>query len=233
MKKLLLISNSISKNGEYLNHCFYAIKKIIGKRKKIVYIPYALANWNKCEDFVRQRFTKANLNIRSIHHDRDQKKSIMGAEVVFVGGGNTFRLLKRLQDLDLLEVIKTQVKKGKLVYIGASAGSNLACPTIMTTNDMPIDEVKNLNALSLVPFQINPHYIDPERDQKHRMETRDERINQFHEENNTPVIGLREGSFLLLEKGNLTLSGDTGARLFEKGKKSRDLQQKQLLNFLL
>ena len=135
---------------------------------------------------------------------------------MFIGGGNTFRLLKALYDFDLLGPIRERVQNG-MPYIGSSAGSNVAAPTIRTTNDMPIVEPPSFDALGLVSFQINPHYIDPDPNSKHMGETREERIVQFLEENDTPVVGLREGAMLRIEHGETILRGSTGARIFRKG----------------
>jgi dipeptidase E len=124
--------------------------------------------------------------------------------------------LKTLYEVDLLDVIRERVDAG-VPYIGSSAGSNMACPTIRTTNDMPIVQPPSFNALGLVSFQINPHFLDPDPNSKHMGETREERINQFLEENETPVVGLREGAMLRVENGEITLRGSTGARIFRRG----------------
>ena len=133
-----------------------------------------------------------------------------------IGGGNTFRLLKALQDLELLEPIRRKVKSGA-PYIGSSAGSNVAGPTIKTTKDMPIVQPRSFDSLGLVPFQISPHYLDPDPNSTHMGETQEERILQFLEENETPVVGIREGAWLLIENGAVTLKGKTGARIFRRG----------------
>ncbi|HVQ38202.1 MAG TPA: dipeptidase PepE, partial [Pyrinomonadaceae bacterium] len=138
------------------------------------------------------------------------------AEAIFIGGGNTFRLLKALYDFDVLARIKSRAEDG-MPYMGASAGSNVAGPTIRTTNDMPIVEPPSFDALGLVPFQINPHYLDPDPGSTHMGETREERILQFLEENEAPVVGLREGAMLRVEGGIAMLKGSAGARIFRKG----------------
>jgi len=154
--------------------------------------------------------------LTSIHTAANPAQAVQETEAMFIGGGNTFRLLKTLYDFDLLDVIRDRVDAG-MPYIGSSAGSNMACPTIRTTNDMPIVQPPSFNALGLVTFQINPHYLDPDPNSKHMGETREERINQFHEENETPVVGLREGAMLRIENDETILRGSTGARIFRKG----------------
>jgi dipeptidase E len=154
--------------------------------------------------------------LTSIHTATNPVQAVKDTEAIFIGGGNTFRLLKTLYDFDLLGPIRERVADG-MRYIGSSAGSNVAAPTIKTTNDMPIVQPPSFDALSLVSFQINPHYLDPDPNSKHMGETREERIRQFLEENDTPVVGLREGAMLRIENGETILRGSTGARIFRKG----------------
>src|SRR5688500_11789627 len=155
-------------------------------------------------------------DVESIHQASDNQKAVSDAESIFIGGGNTFRLLKSLYETEVLGLIRKRVDAGML-YMGSSAGSNIAGPTIRTTNDMPIVEPPSFDALGLVSFQINPHYLDPDPNSKHMGETREERIIQFLEENETPVVGLREGAMLRIENGTTTLKGSTGARIFRRG----------------
>ena len=143
--------------------------------------------------------------------------AIERAESLFVGGGNTFRLLKGRQDLGLMEVIRRRVHDG-MPYVGSSAGSIVAGPTLKTTKDMPIVEPASFEALALVDFQISPHYLDPDPSSRHMGETQEERISPFLEENDAPVVGLREGSFLRVERGSIFLGGETGARIFRRGR---------------
>jgi dipeptidase E len=154
--------------------------------------------------------------LTSIHTAANPVHAIRETDAMFIGGGNTFRLLKALYEFDLLDVIRERVDAG-MPYIGSSAGSNMACPTIRTTNDMPIVQPPSFNALGLVSFQINPHYLDPNPGSKHMGETREERIIQYLEENETPVVGLREGAMLRIENGETILRGSTGARIFRRG----------------
>src|SRR4029434_4255292 len=144
------------------------------------------------------------------------KKAVGETDAIFIGGGNTFRLLKALQNLDLIEPIGQKVRSGA-PYIGSSAGSNVAGPTIKTTKDMPIVQPRSFDSLGLVPFQISPHFQDADPNSRYMGETQEERILQFLEENETPVVGIREGAWLVCENGAVTLKGDAGARIFRRG----------------
>jgi dipeptidase E len=154
--------------------------------------------------------------LNSIHLSNDPVRAIAEHDAIFIGGGNTFRLLKTLYEQNLLDQIRERVRAG-MPYIGSSAGSNVAAPTIKTTNDMPIVQPPSFAALNLVSFQINPHYLDADPSSTHKGETREERIIQFLEENATPVVGLREGAMLRIENGHTLLKGSTGARIFRRG----------------
>jgi dipeptidase E len=155
-------------------------------------------------------------SLKSAHEASDARKAVEEADAIFIGGGNTFRLLKALQDLDLIESIRRRVGNGA-PYIGSSAGSNVAGPTIKTTKDMPIVQPRSFDALGLVPFQISPHFLDPDPDSKHMGETQEERILQFLEENDAPAVGMREGAWLLAEGSSVLLKGANGARIFRRG----------------
>src|SRR6185369_5026170 len=168
----------------------------------------------------------------SIHSAENPAQAVKETDAMFIGGGNTFRLLKALYDFDLLDVIRERVDAG-MPYIGSSAGSNMACPTIRTTNDMPIVQPPSFNALGLVPFQINPHYLDPDPNSRHMGETREERIIQFLEENETPVVALREGAMIRVEQGSMTLKGSSGARIFRNEQIAVEIQPGSKLDDLL
>ena len=215
-QRVLLISNSTLHGSGYLDHAESEIRSFLGDAKRVLFVPYALFDRDKYAANARQRFQKMGYELTSVHTAENPVTAVNETDAVFIGGGNTFRLLKALYEFDLIEAIRKRVSNG-MPYIGSSAGSNVAAPTIKTTNDMPIVQPPTFNALGLVSFQINPHYLDPDPNSKHMGETREERIVQFLEENDTPVVGLREGAMLRIENGETILRGSTGARIFRKG----------------
>jgi len=216
MKRVLLISNSTLYGSGYLDHAEAEIRSFLGDLKRVLFVPFALYDRDKYAATAKQRFAKMGYDVSSIHNAEDAVRAVNDTDAVFIGGGNTFRLLKALYDFALLGPIRDRVAAG-MPYIGSSAGSNVAGPTIRTTNDMPIVQPPSFDALGLVSFQINPHYLDPDPNSRHMGETREERILQFLEENDTPVVGLREGAMLRIENGETILRGSTGARIFRKG----------------
>ena len=215
-QRVLLISNSTLHGSGYLDHAESEIRSFLGETKRVLFVPYALFDRDKYAANARQRFQKMGYELTSVHTAENPVAAVNETDAVFIGGGNTFRLLKALYEFDLIDAIRTRVSNG-MPYIGSSAGSNVAAPTIKTTNDMPIVQPPSFNALGLVSFQINPHYLDPDPNSRHMGETREERIVQFLEENDTPVVGLREGAMLRIENGETILRGSTGARIFRKG----------------
>lgn len=216
MKRILLISNSTLYGSGYLDHAETEIRSFLGNVKSVLFVPFALHDRDGYTASAQKRFEKMGYELSSVHNAGDPKQAVNDTDAVFIGGGNTFRLLKALYDFELLDPIRERVAAG-MPYIGSSAGSNVAGPTIKTTNDMPIVEPPSFNALGLVSFQINPHYLDPDPNSKHMGETREERLLQFLEENDTPVAGLREGAMLRIENGETILRGSSGARIFRKG----------------
>lgn len=216
MKRILLISNSTLYGSGYLDHAEAEIRSFLGDIKRVLFVPFALYDRDKYAATAKQRFAKMGYELSSVHTADDPAQAVNKTDAVFIGGGNTFRLLKALYDFGLLGPIRQRVAAG-MPYIGSSAGSNVAGPTIRTTNDMPIVQPPSFDALGLVSFQINPHYLDPDPNSKHMGETREERIVQFLEENETPVVGLREGAMLRIENDETVLCGSTGARIFRKG----------------
>ena len=214
-QRVLLISNSTLYGSGYLDHAEEEIRTFLPGVRNVLFVPYALYDRDAYAAMAQERFERMGYALDSIHAS-DPQEAVTHAEAIFVGGGNTFRLLKALYDTDVLHLIRQRVLEG-LSYIGSSAGSNVAGPTIKTTKDMPIVQPPSFDALGLVPFQISPHFQDPDPNSTHMGETQEERIRQFLEENETPVFGLREGAMVRVEKGTMILKGSSGARIFRKG----------------
>ncbi len=199
---------------------------------KVTFVPYALHDLDAYVGMVRAAMGTWGYEVEGTHEHDDPRQAIRDADLIFVGGGNTFRLLTRLVELDLMDPIRERAAAG-VPYMGSSAGSNMACATIMTTNDMPIVYPPTFDALGLVPFQINPHYQDPDPDSTFQGETRERRILEYHEMNVRPVIGLREGSLLRREGDQLELRGSIGARLFRRGEEPVECVPGDRLDVLL
>jgi dipeptidase E len=214
--RVLLISNSTVYGRSYLDHVEQEIRNFLGRAKTVLFFPFALHDRDDYAGKAKARFETMGYSLESVHKIDNHKAAIENADAFFIGGGNTFRLLKALQDVDLIEPIRRKVRDG-IPYIGSSAGSNVAGPTIKTTKDMPIVQPYSFDALGLVPFQISPHYLDPDPASMHMGETQEERILQFLEENETPVVGMREGAWLRAENDAVILKGSTGARIFRRG----------------
>ena len=221
--RLLLISNSTLYGSRYLDHAEAEICEFLAGVRQVLFVPYALHDRDGYAAKAAERLQRMGFAVSSVHRTPDPRAAVERARAIFIGGGNTFRLLKTLYDSDLLDPIRRRVEDGSLRYIGASAGANVAGPTIRTTNDMPIVEPPSLRALGLVPFQINPHYIDPDPNSTLMAETREERLLQFLEESETPVVALREGAMLRVEHGTVVLKGVAGARIFRRGESPREL----------
>lgn len=230
--RVLLISNSTLYGSGYLDHAATEILDFLGNVKRVLFVPYALYDRDAYASQAQKRFEKMGFNLSSIHKASDPKQAIDDAEALFIGGGNTFRLLKALYDFDLIERIRMRVAAG-MPYVGSSAGSNVAGPTIKTTKDMPIVQPPSFDALGLVPFQISPHFLDPDPNSTHMGETQEERILQFLEENDTTVAGLREGAMVRVENGTTILKGSSGARIFRKGMEPVEVQPGTQLDDLL
>ncbi|HEX2835044.1 MAG TPA: dipeptidase PepE [Thermoanaerobaculia bacterium] len=219
MKRLLLISSSIVHGHGYLDHSEHAIRELLAGRNSIGFVPFAQKDHDGYTARVRERFAPWNLEVTQVRDRAD----VEAAEAIFIGGGNTFRLLHELVGRDLMDVLRRRVHAG-MPYIGSSAGTNVATPSIKTTNDMPIVYPPTFDALHFVPFQINPHYLDPDPNSTHKGETREERIREFHEENDLMVVGLREGAMLWVEGEDAKLIGDRPARIFRKGEEPLELE---------
>lgn len=226
---LLLLSNSSNHGAVAFEHVRAELAEFYGDRE-VLFVPYAQADHDACTEVVARAFAAAGVRVRGLHVAADPAAELRAAAAVFVGGGNSFRLLRRMQSGGQLAALRSAVEGGAR-YGGASAGTNLACPTVRTTNDMPIVQPDGFAALGLVGFQINPHYQDPDPDSQHMGETRQQRIGEFLEENDVPVLGLREGAWLRVADSTITLRGHT-ARLFLRGADPRELVAGADLSFL-
>ena len=218
--RLLLISSSAVHGYGYLDHAEPEIRRILEGRRTVAFVPFALHDHAAYTAKVRERLARMDIEVTQVRSRAD----IDSAEAIFIGGGNTFRLLKALYDGGYLAAIRHRVRIEDAPYIGSSAGTNVATVSIRTTNDMPIVYPPSFDALALVPFQINPHYLDPDPNSTHKGETREDRIREFLEENETPVVGLREGSMLRVDDDSVTLVGDKPARIFRRGREPLELE---------
>ena len=231
-KRLLLMSSSRTHGSGYLDHGEVEIRRLLGNLKRVLFVPFALADHSAYSDRVRERLERMQLGLDSLHDASNPIAAVERAEAILVGGGNTFRLLDALYRHRLLEPIRAGAEGG-LPYLGWSAGANVACPSLMTTNDMPIVQPPSFKALSLVPFNINPHYLDPDPASTHMGETREQRILEFHEMNDPVVVGLREGAMIDIEGPRATLRGTSSARIFRKRHPPEEWEIGSNLDFLL
>ena len=233
-QRLLLLSSSRTPGRGFLEHARDHLKSHLGpKPLKVLFIPYAAVNrsYTEMTGIAGEAFGALGYSLSSLHESPDPVAAVHAADAVAVSGGNTFRLLQLIQSQGLLQPLRERVRSGT-PYIGWSAGSNLACPTIRTTNDMPVIWPSSYEALGLIPFQINPHYTEllpPE----HQGETRDDRLKEFmHLNPGVPVLALRDPSALRLDSGHLSLLGSHGAKLFLGGA-IREVSPQESLQFLL
>ena len=235
MKRLLLLSNSTNFGEPFLQYPIRTIQQFLGPAiSEVLFVPYAgvRISFSDYAARVRERFREIGIAVTSVHETENPAAAVERSSAIVIGGGNTFCLLDRLYAHGLVERIRERVLQG-VPYVGWSAGSNVACPTIRTTNDMPVVEPPSLNALGLVPFQINPHYTDATLP-NHGGETRAERLMEFLEMNPTlTVIGLREGTMLRVEDEKIELLGDKPARVFRKGREVIEPAPGDSLQFLL
>ena len=233
--RLLLISNSTNAGEAYLEHPMTQIHSFLGSDPvNALFIPYAgvSISFDQYSGRVKERFRGIGHDIIPIHEQGDPIKAVEKARTIVVGGGNTFHLVKFLHDLGLMEPIRDKIVAGT-PFIGWSAGSNVACPTLRTTNDMPIVEPPSFDTLKLISFQINPHYLDANPD-GHAGETREMRIEEFIEANpGIYAVGLREGTMLRIEDSDIQLLGDKAARIFLKGQEPAELEPGADFSFLL
>ena len=233
--RLLLISNSTMPGEEYLRYPMPEINNFLGNQPlRILFVPFAAVtfSFSEYEERVRERLGESGHTVVSVHHATDPAGAIAEAEAIVIGGGNTWQLVRMMNDLGLFPLIRQRVLSG-IPFIGWSAGSNVACPTLRTTNDMPIIDPKGFECLHLVPFQINPHYLD-KNPEGHGGETREQRILEFLEINpDVRVVGLREGTMLRREGDTLSHIGTVPARIFKKGEAPVELTREDNFDFLL
>jgi dipeptidase E len=234
MRKLIIASTSTIYESNYLEYLSDDLKVFFSEANTILFIPYARPSGISHDDYtekVSKAFKKINKSVTGIHTFKNPIEAINDAEAIFVGGGNTFVLTYQLHKNNVIDALKSAIKSGT-PYIGTSAGSNICGLTIKTTNDMPIVYPPSFNALSLVPFNINPHYLDPDTTSEHMGETRETRIKEFHHYNTQPVIGLREGSWLKVKDKSIVLKGNLTARIFEYNKSPYEVNPESELGFL-
>ena len=231
-RRLLLISNSTNHGQGYLDHVLPEIDAFLGPVRRLIFVPFALKDREGYGAKAAERLAAIGVEVRTLTADEAGRRLAREAEAVFTGGGNTFRLLKTLQDGGFVPILRERALAG-MPYLGSSAGTNIAAPTIRTTNDMPIVEPASFEALGLVPFQINPHYLDPDPGSTHMGETREQRLKEFHEENETLVVGIREGAWIRVEGSHASLGGARGARIFRRGQAPEEREAGASLDDLL
>jgi dipeptidase E len=231
-RRLVLLSNSTEHGRGYLDHAWEPVSALFAGSREIVFVPFALREHESYTARVRERFARAGIAVRGLPLTAEAPTVVDAAEGVFVGGGNTFRLLDGLQRTGALDALRRRALEG-LPYLGSSAGTNVTAPTIRTTNDMPIVQPAYFEALGLVPFQINPHYVDAVPGSTHMGETREQRLLEYLEENERPVLGLREGSWLTVLGDDCRLEGGRAARLFARGGVPEEIVPGSDLGFLM
>ena len=225
MKNLIIASTSTLHDGEYLDYLLPELAVHFKDLKTLLFIPYARPSGISHEAYtskVSEAFAKIHIKVKGIHEFENPAEAIQNAEGIFTGGGNTFLLVSQLYRYNLMSLLTETLKKGT-PYLGTSAGSNITGLTMQTTNDMPIIYPPSFQTLGMVPFNLNPHYLDPDANSKHMGETRETRIKEFHQFNSLPVLGLREGSWLDVKGEKIILKGDLQARLFRQNQNPEEL----------
>lgn len=235
MTKALIASTSSLFGEDYLSYILPELAGFFQKQTTILFVPYAQPggiSYQQYTTIVATAFSKINKKVIGLHEFDDPITAIQTAEAVFVGGGNTFLLVATLYKLNLMAVLRTAVLQG-VPYFGTSAGSNIAGQNMQTTNDMPIVAVPSYITMGLLPFNLNPHYLDPDLDSKHNGESRETRINEFHVHNHIPVLGLREGSWLEVYDQKIVLKGRFSARLFRQNQMPIEIKTEDNFDFLV
>lgn len=226
MKNLIIASTSTLHGGDYLEYILPELDLLFKDCTSILFVPCARPGGISHADYtekVQSAFAKINKTVRGLHEFEDPAEAISKAEGIFTGGGNTFLLVSQLYKNNVMDVLAEAVKNGT-PYLGTSAGSNITGLSMQTTNDMPIVYPPSFQTLGLIPFNLNPHYLDADLQSKHMGETRETRIKEFHQFNNIPVLGLREGSWLEVKGSKITLKGELSARLFLQNHEPKELE---------
>ena len=233
MKNLIIASTSTIHGGTYLSYLLDEISELYKGTEKILFIPYARPSGISYDEYTKvaaDAFSKINKRIVGIHTFDDPIEAINNAQGVFVGGGNSFVLVSQLYKNNVIQILREAIFNG-LPYLGTSAGSNICGASMQTSNDMPIVYPPSFKTLGVIPFNINPHYLDPDPTSKHMGETRETRILEFHSQNTIPVAGLREGSWLRVHGDSIILHGTHSARIFEQGKKPFEMESGSSIKF--
>lgn len=234
MKNILVASTSTLPGGDYLDYLLPELSSHFLNCKTILFIPYARPGGISHEEYtskVALAFAKINKTVKGIHEFKDAAEAIQNAEGIFTGGGNTFLLVSQLYKNKIMIVLANAIKAGT-PYLGTSAGSNICGLTMQTTNDMPIVYPPSFQTMGLIPFNLNPHYLDADEHSTHMGETRETRIKEFHVFNTVPVLGLREGSWLEVKAEKITLKGNLSARLFRQNQAAEELESGSDLSFI-
>lgn len=234
MKNLLIASTSTLHNGTYLEYLLPELEVLFAGCDTIIFIPYAQPSgigFDQYTEIVQTAFAKINKKIAGLHTFENPAEAIHKAQGIFTGGGNTFLLVKKLYDHNVLNALKSAIHSGT-PYLGTSAGSNITGVSMQTTNDMPIVYPPSFETIGALPFNLNPHYLDPDTNSQHMGETRETRIKEFHAFNDLPVLGLREGSWLEVKGTQIILKGNLTARLFEQNKLPIEINSGTDLSYL-
>lgn len=233
MKKMLIASTSTLYQGAYLDYLTSDLEVFFKGIDQIIFIPYARPGGISHDHYTanaKQAFERLHIDVVGLHTFEDPVSALKNAKAVFTGGGNTFLLVSQLYKFELLPLLRQRVFEG-MHYFGTSAGSNITGVTMQTTNDMPIIYPPSFKTLGALPFNLNPHYLDPVEGSNHMGETRETRIKEFHTYNTIPVVGLREGSWLEVQGDQITLKGTLSARIFEQGKEPYEMNTGNLIKF--
>lgn len=233
MKNLIIASTSTIHGGTYLSYLLSELSELFSETEEVLFIPYARPGGISHDEYTKiasEAFLKIGKKIVGIHTFENPVEAINNVKGVFVGGGNTFVLVSQLYKNQVMQPLREAIFNG-LPYLGTSAGSNICGVTINNTNDMPIVYPPSFKSLGVIPFNLNPHYLDPDPKSKHMGETRETRIKEFHTQSTIPVVGIREGSWLQVKGGEIILKGEHSARIFEQGKNTYEMESDSLVRF--